>query len=166
MLPLSRSLSLSPPRGHRVLLTSPRVTPTCKTHTQTTPLLVATTPPPREQAEDLLNVWWMLYIVYPTCGVVGLAISLLTFFRCRYGYFPCCKVQCERRGWCVCGRESKRALHLFSSSIFAICFRHLFSGAAGARGWRRRGHVYAGNPRSSAPCPQTPTPPTLNSSNF
>ena len=59
---------------------------------------ITTTPPPREQAEDLLNVWWMLYIVYPTCGVVGLAIILLTCFRCRYGYFPCCKVQCERQG--------------------------------------------------------------------
>ena len=59
--------------------------------TQTTPLVVTTTPPPREKPEDLLNVWWMVGLVYPLSGLVGLVVLLTTCFRCRYGYFPCCR---------------------------------------------------------------------------
>jgi len=59
--------------------------------TQTTASVETTTPPPREKPEDLLNVWWMIFIVYPASGLVGLLVILSACFRCRYGYFPCFK---------------------------------------------------------------------------
>jgi hypothetical protein len=59
--------------------------------TTTTSVIVTTTPPPRELPQDLSKAWYMLYVVYPLSGIVGLSVLMACCFRYRYGYVPCYK---------------------------------------------------------------------------